>query len=54
VVSNGRVELRKVQVGYVALNVVEILSGLKAGEQVLVEKLDQFRDGDRVRVEVSK
>lgn len=54
VVSNGRVELRKVQVGYVALNVVEILSGLKPGEQVLVEELDQFRDGDRVRVEASK
>lgn len=54
VVKNGRVELRKVQTGYVALNVVEVLSGLKAGELVLVEQLDQFRNGDRVRVEVSK
>jgi RND family efflux transporter MFP subunit len=50
VVSGGRVEVRKVEVGFIALNLVEILNGLKDGEQVLVEDLDLFRDGDRVRL----
>jgi len=53
-VRNGRVELQKVELGYVSLNEVEILSGLKEGEQVIVEQLDRFRPGDHVRVEVEK
>ena len=52
VVKAGRVELRKVEVGYVALNVVEIRQGLAVGEQIIVDRLDEFRDGQRVRVEV--
>lgn len=52
VVKNGRVERRVVKVGYVALNVVEILSGLEVGEQVIVDTLEDFREGERVRVEV--
>lgn len=52
VVKNGRVERRKVAVGFIALNVVEILEGLDDGEQVIVENLEQFRPGSRVRVEV--
>lgn len=52
VVENGRVKMRKVEVGYISLTAVEILKGLKAGDQVIVDQLDQFRDGDRVRVEV--
>ncbi|HXQ81262.1 MAG TPA: efflux RND transporter periplasmic adaptor subunit [Opitutaceae bacterium] len=51
VVKGGRVELRKVRKGYVWLTGAEILEGLEAGEQVIVEDLDSFRDGDRVRVE---
>lgn len=54
VVANGRVELRKVQLGYVALNNAEILSGLKEGELVIVEELDLFRPGMRVRTQVVK
>ncbi len=54
VVSDGRVQLRKVEVGYRAMDVVEILKGIDVGEQVIVEKLDKFRDGDRVRVEAVK
>ncbi|MFA5058093.1 MAG: efflux RND transporter periplasmic adaptor subunit [Opitutaceae bacterium] len=54
VVDSGRVELRKVEVGYVSLNEVEILSGVKEGEQVIVEQLDRFRPGDHVRVEIEK
>ena len=49
VVNGGRVELRKVQLGYVVMNVAEVLSGLKEGEQVIVEELDRYKDGDRVR-----
>lgn len=51
VVADGRVQLRAVETGFVSLTSVEVLKGLKAGEQVIVEDLDQFREGDRVRVE---
>jgi RND family efflux transporter MFP subunit len=54
VVRAGRVELQKVGLGFVSLNEVEILSGVKEGEQVIVEQLDRFRPGDHVRVEVEK
>ncbi|MSU48592.1 MAG: efflux RND transporter periplasmic adaptor subunit [Opitutus sp.] len=54
VVKNGRVQLRKVEVGYVALNVVEIRQGLEVGEQIIVDRLDEFRAGQRVRAEVMK
>lgn len=49
VVNNGRVELRQVEVGYTSLTTVEILSGLSEGDQVIIDELDRFRDGDRVR-----
>ena len=48
VVDGGRVRLRKVELGFVSMNKVEITSGLATGEQVIVEDLDKFRDGDRV------
>jgi len=54
VVNGGRVELRKVKVGFLALNVAEIREGVKEGEQVIVDNLYQFRDGQRVSVEVVK
>lgn len=50
IVNGGVVEVRKVETGFVALNQVEILKGLKEGDQVLVDDLDLFRDGDRVRI----
>ena len=53
-VVNGRVQLRKVDVGYVSLNKVEITKGLATGDQVIVEDLDKFRDGDRVSPELVK
>jgi RND family efflux transporter MFP subunit len=49
VVSAGKVELRKVQPGYVLWNQAEIVGGLKAGEQVIAEELDLFRPGMLVR-----
>jgi RND family efflux transporter MFP subunit len=49
VVKDGRVEKRKVEVGFVGLNLAEIRKDLEAGEQVIVSDLEQFRDGQRVR-----
>lgn len=52
VVENGRVRRCAVEAGYVSLTAVEILKGLSAGQQVIVDQLDLFREGDRVSVEV--
>lgn len=52
VVKDGRVEKRNVEVGFVGLNLVEVKEKLAPGEQVIVENLDEFRDGQRVRVTV--
>ena len=54
IVQDGRIELRKVELGYVSMNVVEITSGLAPGDLVVVEELDKFRNGDRVRTELVK
>jgi RND family efflux transporter MFP subunit len=51
VVKDGKVELRPVKKGYVWLTGAEVLSGLEPGEQVIVEDLDSFRDGDSVNVQ---
>lgn len=52
VVEGGRLALRKVAKGYEGLNEVEILSGLKEGELVVVEQQDRYREGERVRTQV--
>jgi RND family efflux transporter MFP subunit len=49
VVSNNTVDVRQVKVGYTSLNYVEILDGLQEGDLVIVDRLDTFRSGDRVR-----
>lgn len=54
VVADGRVQLRKVEVGYMSLNVAEVTKGLATGDQVIVEELEKFRIGDRVSAEVVK
>lgn len=51
-VSGGRVELRKVKLGYVSLNEVEILSGVQEGEPVIVEQPERYQPGDHVRIAV--
>jgi RND family efflux transporter MFP subunit len=48
-VDGGKVVVRTVEPGYIALNEVEILKGLEPGDQVIVEELDTFRPGQRVR-----
>jgi len=49
VIRNGRAVLTTVQLGYVSLNMVEVVKGLAPGDQVIVEELDRFRDGTRVK-----
>ncbi len=49
VVKDGRVELREVELGYTSLTTVEILKGVEAGEEVVIDEIDRFRDGDKVR-----
>lgn len=53
-VEGGRVRLKKVEVGYVGMNIAEITKGLAPGDLVVVEELDKFRDGDRVSTELIK
>jgi RND family efflux transporter MFP subunit len=52
VVKDGRVQRREIEVGYVALNKVEVRKGLAEGEAVILDDLDAFREGQRVRTEV--
>lgn len=51
VVQDGVVHRRRITEGYVWASGVEVLSGLEPGEQVIVEGLEDFRDGDHVRVQ---
>jgi RND family efflux transporter MFP subunit len=50
VVKNGRVQRRKVEIGFQGLNLSEVRGGLAPGEFVIVENLERFRDGQRVHV----
>ncbi|WP_224772525.1 efflux RND transporter periplasmic adaptor subunit [Pelagicoccus enzymogenes] len=49
VVEDGLVSMREIEKGFGSLTNVEILSGLEEGDQVIVEDLDLFKIGDRVR-----
>lgn len=51
VLEGGKLALRKVEKGYGSMNEVEILKGVEAGELVVVEQQDTFRDGERVRAQ---
>jgi RND family efflux transporter MFP subunit len=49
VVADGKVEARKVALGIVEGDTVEILSGVKPGEQLVARAASFLRPGDRVR-----
>ena len=53
VVRDGQVERRTVEVGYVSLNNAQVKRGLAVGELVIVDQLEEFREGQRVKVEVT-
>ena len=48
-VSNGIVSVKRIEKGFGSMTNVEILSGLSEGDLVIVDKLELFKDGDRVR-----
>lgn len=48
--SNGRAEERRVQAGYMNPQYVEILSGVKPGEKVIVAGQNALQNGDRITV----
>ncbi len=54
IVKDGTVVRRKVKLGYTSLNSAEVTDGVAEGEQVIVDDLDQFHDGQKVRTEFVK
>jgi len=50
VIEDGVALKRRVQVGISSVSQVEILSGLKAGDQVIVAGSDRFENAERVMV----
>lgn len=52
VVKDGRVERRTLELGIVSLNNAQVRKGLAVGELVIVDRLEEFREGQRVRTEV--
>ncbi|MFM9080084.1 MAG: efflux RND transporter periplasmic adaptor subunit [Opitutaceae bacterium] len=52
VVKDGRVERRKLELGIVSLNNAQVRKGLEVGDLVIVDRLEDFREGQRVRTEV--
>jgi RND family efflux transporter MFP subunit len=52
VVKDGRVQPRKVKTGFESLSAVEIVEGVAHGELVIVDQLDLFHDGDRVKTKI--
>ncbi len=50
VVEDGIVSRKEIQPGYTSITMVEVLEGLSDGDQVIIEDLHLFDDGDRVKV----
>lgn len=50
VVNDGSAERRPIQAGVSSLGEVEIISGLKAGDRIVVSGTDQFGKAERVRI----
>ncbi|GGK14417.1 efflux RND transporter periplasmic adaptor subunit [Luteimonas terricola] len=50
VIVDGSAQRRAIQAGASSLSAVEIVSGLQAGERIVVSGSDQFQQADRVRI----
>ena len=50
VVDGGSAVRKPIQTGAASLDAVEIVSGLKAGDRIVVSGTDQFDSADRVRI----
>jgi len=46
------VQRRTLELGIVSLNNAQVRKGLAVGELVIVDRLEEFREGQRVRTEV--
>ena len=53
VIAGGRVEVRRVQPGYLGLNKAEILEGIEPGDQVVLEDQNLLKPGERVKAVTS-
>jgi hypothetical protein len=49
--SDGKAHRRDVQLGLVAGALTEIMSGVAAGDQIIVSPLDQVTDGTAIEIE---
>jgi hypothetical protein len=49
VVQNGRVHFTPVTLGFMGQNIAEITSGVKEGDEIILEELSNFKNGQRVR-----
>jgi HlyD family secretion protein len=50
VVTDGVAERRPIRTGAASLDAVEILSGARAGDRIVVSGADTFGDTERVRI----
>jgi len=50
VVKNGEAEKRKVKLGESSFEYVEVVGGLKQGEQVIISDMNQYKDKERIKI----
>ncbi len=50
VVNGGRVEVRRVQPGFLGLNKAEVIEGIEEGDLIILEDQNLFKPGDKVKV----
>ena len=50
VLDTGTVEVRKIEIAYLTQDVAEIAEGIKEGELIIVEALQEFKDKERVEI----
>ncbi len=50
VIAGGKALKQKVELGEIADNRIEIKSGLKAGDQLIIEGIDMISDGSKVKI----
>jgi len=46
--KDGMAERRQIQVGATSLNAVELVSGVKEGDRLIISSLDEFKGAERV------
>lgn len=54
VAKDGRLEKRKIKMGFPSVTTVEVLSGLEEGELIVIKDVDLQHDGTRVKIQDRK